>query len=63
MDLNLLIPGFALCTQLLSVFFALRLTRYAEKRGIAIVFILSICLMIVRQVISLYPVHFTGPAN
>ena len=53
MELNLLIPSLALGTQLLSVFFALRLTRDAEKRRISIVFILVICLMAFRQVISL----------
>jgi hypothetical protein len=36
MDIHSLIPGNALLIQLISVFFALRLMRYAEKRVIAV---------------------------
>ena len=53
MDINLLILSFALGMQLISVYFAIRLLRFAEKRVIAIVFILVASLMALRRMISL----------
>lgn len=53
MDIKVLIPTLAFLTQLISVYFAIRLMRYAEKRVIAAVFILVVCLMAFRRMISL----------
>jgi len=53
MDINLLIPLLSFGTQLIAVFLAIRLMRYTEKRVMAFVFILVICLMAFRRVMSL----------
>jgi two-component system, cell cycle sensor histidine kinase and response regulator CckA len=53
MNSNLLILSLALGMQLISVFFAIRLMRFAEKRVIAVVFILVASLMVLRRMISL----------
>ncbi len=60
MDIKVLIPTLALVTQLISVYFSIRLMRYAEKRVVASVFILVVCLMAFRRMISLVRSIFQG---
>ncbi len=60
MDINLFILSLALGTQLITVFFALRLMRYAEKRVIAIVLVLMVCLMALRRLVSLVQLFSQG---
>ncbi len=55
MEIELLIPILALGTQLVSVYFAIRLLRYAKMRVIAVVFILAVSLMALRRMFSLVP--------
>ncbi len=58
MEIKLLIPILALGTQLVSVYFAIRLLRYAKMRVIAVVFILAVSLMALRRMFSLVPNYF-----
>jgi PAS domain S-box-containing protein len=53
MGINLIISIFAVGVQLVSVYFAIRLMRFTEKRVIAIVFVLVVSLMTLRRLIAL----------
>jgi PAS domain S-box-containing protein len=53
MEINLIISSLAVGAQLVSVYFAVRLMRFTEKRVIAIVFVLAVSLMTLRRLIAL----------
>ncbi len=53
MEINLIISSLAVGAQLVSVYYAIRLLRFAEKRVIAIVFVLTVSLMTLRRLIAL----------
>lgn len=63
MNIHILVPGLAVVLQLVSVLFAIRLMRYAERRVIGFIFVLATCLMAVRRVVSLLRASSPGGAS
>jgi PAS domain S-box-containing protein len=60
MEITILIPILALGTQLVSVYFAVRLLRFAKMRVIAVVFLLAVSLMALRRMFALVPSYFSS---